>query len=321
MTSLRRTLGLALAAFTVLATNSAFAGEAARPIVVELFTSQGCSSCPPADALLGKLAQRPGVIAISLPITYWDMLGWKDTLASDANTRRQKAYAAAMNHGGVYTPQIVVDGVVDVVGSRAANVEAAIAARRAAIQAAAAITVARADMARAAADAARAETAVPVAAAMPALPAMPARDPIVQIAVTQSPQEMHIDIGAAPGAPNATVWMFHLRAAVGVNIAAGENEGHTIVYHNVAGDVRALGIYKGRAMSLTLPRAAMAGLPHDGVAGDRAAGRLRPHHRRRLCQPPELLRAAIARATPCAIRINLPAPWRCSSIRNGSTRG
>ena len=268
MISLRRTLGLALAAFTVLATNSAFAGEAARPIVVELFTSQGCSSCPPADLLLGKLAQRPGVIAISLPITYWDMLGWKDTLASEANTRRQKAYAAAMNHGGIYTPQIVVDGVVDVVGSRAANVEAAIAARRAAIQAATATTVARADLARASADIMRAETAAPVAAAMPAPPAMPARpaDPIVQVVVTQSPQEMHIDIGAAPGAANATVWMFHLRSAVSVNIAAGENEGHTIVYHNVAGDVRALGIYKGRAMSLTLPRAAMAGLPHDGVA-------------------------------------------------------
>ena len=268
MISLRRTLGLALAAFTVLATNSAFAGEAARPIVVELFTSQGCSSCPPADLLLGKLAQRPGVIAISLPITYWDMLGWKDTLASEANTRRQKAYAAAMNHGGIYTPQIVVDGVVDVVGSRGANVEAAIAARRAAIQAATATMVARADMARASADIVRAETAAPVAAAMPAPPAMPARpaDPVVQVAVTQSPQEMHIDIGAAPGAPNATVWMFHLRSAVSVNIASGENEGHTVVYHNVAGDVRALGIYKGRAMSLTLPRAAMAGLPHDGVA-------------------------------------------------------
>ena len=268
MISLRRTLGLALAVFTVLATNSALAGEGARPIVVELFTSQGCSSCPPADLLLGKLAQRPGVIAISLPITYWDMLGWKDTLASEANTRRQKAYAAAMNHGGIYTPQIVVDGVIDVVGSRAANVEAAIAARRAAIQAATATMVARADMARASADIVRAETAAPVAAAMPAPPAMPARpaDPVVQVAVTQSPQEMHIDIGAAPGAPNATVWMFHLRSAVSVNIAAGENEGHTIVYHNVAGDVRALGIYKGRAMSLTLPRAAMAGLPHDGVA-------------------------------------------------------
>src|SRR6185436_15639063 len=88
-----------------------------RPIVVELFTSQGCASCPPADALLGKLAKRGDVIALSLPVTYWDMLGWKDTLASEVFTKRQKAYAAMMGHGGVYTPQVVIDGVVDVVGS------------------------------------------------------------------------------------------------------------------------------------------------------------------------------------------------------------
>src|SRR5476651_255455 len=104
MISLRRTLPLILAAFVLCGATAASAGE--RPIFVELYTSQGCSSCPPADVLLRRLAQRPGVIAVSLPITYWDMLGWKDTLASDANTRRQKAYAAAMNHGGVYTPQI-----------------------------------------------------------------------------------------------------------------------------------------------------------------------------------------------------------------------
>ena len=106
------------------------AGGGVRPVVVELFTSQGCSSCPPADALLGRLAKRTDVIALSLPITYWDMLGWKDTLASEANTRRQKAYAAVMGHGAVYTPQIIVDGVLDVVGGRIASVEAAIEARR-----------------------------------------------------------------------------------------------------------------------------------------------------------------------------------------------
>jgi hypothetical protein len=82
------------------AATSAVAGES-RPILVELYTSQGCSSCPPADALLAKLAKRKGLIAVSLPITYWDMLGWKDTLASEANTSRQKAYAAATGRGGV----------------------------------------------------------------------------------------------------------------------------------------------------------------------------------------------------------------------------
>jgi len=104
---------------------------AKRQVVLELYTSQGCSSCPPADALMERLSDRPDVLALSLPVTYWDMLGWKDTLASEGNTRRQKAYAATMGHGGVYTPEIVVDGVTDVVGSRETQVETAITARRA----------------------------------------------------------------------------------------------------------------------------------------------------------------------------------------------
>ena len=124
---LRMFLGAALAAGLSVA--GAQAGEPARPIVVELYTSQGCSSCPPADALLGQLTQRPDVLAMSLPITYWDMLGWKDTLANPANTARQKAYSKAMGKGGVYTPQIIVDGLTDVVGSRASGVKSAIAAR------------------------------------------------------------------------------------------------------------------------------------------------------------------------------------------------
>ena len=104
---------------------------AKRQVVLELYTSQGCSSCPPADALIGRLAERADLLALSLPVTYWDMLGWRDTFASEANTRRQKSYAAAMGRGGVYTPQIIVDGMADVVGSREAQLEAAISARRA----------------------------------------------------------------------------------------------------------------------------------------------------------------------------------------------
>ena len=118
-----------------LSASAAQAGEPPRPVVVELYTSQGCSSCPPADALLGRLAQRQDVLALSLPVTYWDMLGWKDTLASPGNTSRQKAYAAALGRGGVYTPQIIVDGVNDIVGSRENEVDAAVAAREADMQA------------------------------------------------------------------------------------------------------------------------------------------------------------------------------------------
>ena len=87
-----------------------------RPVVVELFTSQGCSSCPPADKLLGELAQRPDVIALGYHISYWDHLGWKDPLSSDASTDRQKAYAHRLS-GQVYTPEMVVEGSDEFVGS------------------------------------------------------------------------------------------------------------------------------------------------------------------------------------------------------------
>lgn len=90
----------------------------AAPVVLELFTSQGCSSCPPADALLARLATVPNLVAITRPVTYWDNLGWKDTLARSGNTALQRAYAARGGVGaGVYTPQIMVQGTYGVVGS------------------------------------------------------------------------------------------------------------------------------------------------------------------------------------------------------------
>lgn len=94
--------------------------------VVELFTSQGCPSCPPADRLLGELAERDDVLALSYNVDYWDYLGWKDTLASHDFSERQKAYAAARGDRQVYTPQMVVNGGEHVVGSNRPAVEAAI---------------------------------------------------------------------------------------------------------------------------------------------------------------------------------------------------
>ena len=121
---------LAIAALSPTLVNPA-AGATKRQVVLELYTSQGCSTCPSADGLIGRLADRADLLALTLPITYWDMLGWKDTLASEANTHRQKSYAATMGRGGVYTPQIIVDGIADVVGSREGQLDAAINARRA----------------------------------------------------------------------------------------------------------------------------------------------------------------------------------------------
>ncbi|MGE5268239.1 MAG: DUF1223 domain-containing protein [Thiohalocapsa sp.] len=97
-----------------------------RPVVVELFTSQGCSSCPPADALLGELARQQGVIALGFHISYWDRLGWKDPLSSEAATERQKRYARVLGNGQIYTPQIVVDGTSEMVGSDRIAVQAAL---------------------------------------------------------------------------------------------------------------------------------------------------------------------------------------------------
>src|SRR5262249_58863578 len=95
--------------------------------LLELFTSQGCSSCPPADRLVGQLANDPSLIALSVPIDYWDYLGWRDTLANPAHSARQRAYARARGDGQVYTPQIVVNGSTHALGSDQAAIERAIA--------------------------------------------------------------------------------------------------------------------------------------------------------------------------------------------------
>ena len=93
----------------------ASAGQAA-PVLVELFTSQGCSSCPPADQLLASLAARPDVLALAFHVTYWDRLGWPDTFGSPQFTERQQAYAARLG-GGLYTPEAVIGGELALVGS------------------------------------------------------------------------------------------------------------------------------------------------------------------------------------------------------------
>jgi hypothetical protein len=106
-------------------------GRGAEPLtVVELFTSQGCSSCPPADALLRELSQEPGILALELHIDYWDYIGWEDPFAQSTFTERQRRYVDAFDRQYVYTPQMVIDGRRETVGSREAAVRAAIQAAR-----------------------------------------------------------------------------------------------------------------------------------------------------------------------------------------------
>jgi hypothetical protein len=115
-----------LAALLALAP-AAHAADAAHPTVVELYQSQGCSSCPPAIAHVNALADRPDVLALTFAVTYWDQLGWKDTFASAAQTARQWDYARGLHHDEVWTPQVIVDGRADVVGVRAGQIEGLLA--------------------------------------------------------------------------------------------------------------------------------------------------------------------------------------------------
>jgi hypothetical protein len=231
--------------FLTLAAGPALA-QAGRPVVVELFTSQGCSSCPPADVLLAKLAKRKDVLAMSLPITYWDMLGWKDTLASDDNTKRQKAYAAEMGRGGVYTPQIIVEGTADMVGSQDDAVEAAIAEAENRL---------RGDESRTSAIVETSDTVKDKT-----------REPTnVAVSLSETPRAVHVAVAQSPSGkavPEATIWAFRLRSSVTVTIRAGENAGHTMTYTNVVSEIRNLGRWSGKSMSLDLPHAPS----HDGVA-------------------------------------------------------
>jgi hypothetical protein len=101
--------------------------DARHPTVVELFQSQGCSDCPPANANVMALSDRPDLLTLSLGVTYWDHLGWKDTFASPQYTRRQWDYAHAFHRNEVFTPEVVVNGRADVVGSNRSELEALIA--------------------------------------------------------------------------------------------------------------------------------------------------------------------------------------------------
>ncbi len=104
----------------------AFGQSSASPVVVELYTSQGCSSCPPADALLHRLAAQDDVLALALHVDYWDYIGWKDKFARPEHTRRQKGYAHAGGRRMIYTPQMIIMGQQAVAGSDAMEIAAAI---------------------------------------------------------------------------------------------------------------------------------------------------------------------------------------------------
>ena len=210
--------------------SSAWAGQpvsaAPRPIVIELFTSQGCSDCPAADRLVTELSRRKDVIALSLPITYWDMLGWKDTYATDANTQRQKSYARTMSHSGIYTPQMIIDGRFDVVGNQRDRVMAALAART---------------------NDGLGETSIPIA-----------------IGAVAGRLEIAIPAVKTRTKPLGTIWVMRTLGQGAVNIEQGENRNHLLTYTNVVRDLQRAGEWTGDAMKIDLPLT-LAKTKHDGV--------------------------------------------------------
>ncbi|MEQ8604821.1 MAG: DUF1223 domain-containing protein [Marivibrio sp.] len=195
------------------------AARAGEAVLVELYTSQGCSSCPPAEAYLAdELAERAGVVALELHVDYWDYIGWRDPFADPAFTARQRAYARAMAERTVYTPQMIVDGRTHVVGSRPQAVEAAIAEARA---------------------------------------ARPADAPRLAIARTPTGWRIAID-GPAPRAA-LTLFAAGFDARRETAVKRGENAGARLVNAHVARSLQVLARWRGGTQTLTLPADALAG--------------------------------------------------------------
>lgn len=210
-----RNLLAAAAAMLCLAGGAAQAQE--RPVVVELYTSQGCSSCPPADALLKKLAARDGVIALALHVDYWDYIGWKDTFGDPAFSARQRAYARKAGRRMVYTPQMIVDGQGHIVGNKPMEVLDQIeAARR---------------------------------AAPPLRLEVTRRGQSLRIAARADGRLSDDDL-----AGGLVVQLVRYTPSQTVRIGRGENAGRTIEYVNIVTDWQQVGRWDGRdALQMTVP--------------------------------------------------------------------
>ncbi|MGJ4940817.1 DUF1223 domain-containing protein [Bradyrhizobium sp. HKCCYLS1011] len=183
--------------------------------VVELFTSQGCSSCPPADKVLGELAQDPSVIAMSMPIDYWDYLGWKDTLADSRFSARQRAYSRMRGDREVYTPQAVVNGAVHVIGSDREAIEGAID------------------------DTTHGGAVMSVPVSM----AIQGHELTVSVAAANE-QALH---------KHGEVWLCSISKAVPISISRGENSGHELTYYNVVRNLLKVGDWNGMPGHWSVP--------------------------------------------------------------------
>jgi hypothetical protein len=183
--------------------------------VIELFTSQGCSSCPPADKLMGELSRDPTLVTMSLPVDYWDYLGWKDTLALHGHSNRERAYADTRGDRAVYTPQVVVNGIVPVLGSDKAAIEQAIAQTR--------------------------KSTAPLK-----LP--------VTLTVVNGTVSVNVP-AANDEHSSGEIWLCPITSRAQVEINRGENRGHTLAYYNVVRRWVKLGDWNGKAETFSVSMA------------------------------------------------------------------
>ncbi|MCD6070687.1 MAG: hypothetical protein K0Q80_3081 [Microvirga sp.] len=182
--------------------------------VVELFTSQGCSSCPPADELLVEFSRQPDIVALSLPVNYWDYLGWKDTLAHVAFTERQKAYAHSRSDRQVFTPQMIVNGKKSSIGSDRAQVEKAI------------------------------QYTTKGRKALPVNVVINEQNDTVTITVEETPDTTQRE---------AEIWILPVLRSQTVPIERGENKGKTITYANVVRGLNRVGEWRGGSARFEVP--------------------------------------------------------------------
>jgi hypothetical protein len=197
---------------------------AGNATVLELFTSQGCSSCPAADKLFKAYSARRDIVALSMSVDYWDYLGWKDTLANAKFTKRQRTYANARGDGQVYTPQVVVNGRAHVVGSAKSEIE----------------------------------QALKVAANEPAL---------VNLKADFGSKDMiEINLSAATGAGEMTVWIAVVQPEVQVDVKSGENRGQRLTYFNVVRELVPAGTWTGVTATIRHQAANLSGHASDRFA-------------------------------------------------------
>ena len=184
-------------------------------VVVELFSSQGCSSCPPADRLLTELKDKPGVLAISYHVDYWDYLGWKDTLGSPEYSQRQYDYAKARGDMNVYTPQMIINGGKPLVGSQRSEVYAVLEQSR------------------------QSAWQVPVTISGNA------KGVVIDVGAFT---------GNGEAVDDATLWVMPILSEATVKIERGENAGNNIIYNNVVRKLVPAGMWNGSPSHYALPR-------------------------------------------------------------------